>query len=90
MAAITSSSVKFLHTVDSNKDWWQDIHFPSETVPVSGIYRCKVCGKEITSNKGDKFPPQNRHQHPSVGEHSIRWQLIVRTDTDGNNCGINK
>ena len=37
MANVTSDSVKFLHTVDSNKDWWQDIHFPSEPVPVSGI-----------------------------------------------------
>lgn len=53
-----------------------------DEVPVSGIYRCRNCGKEITSNQGDKFPPQNTHQHPQAGP--VRWRLIIWTNTSGN------
>ena len=28
-----------------------------EIVPDSGIYKCKKCGNEITSVKGEKVPP---------------------------------
>lgn len=38
---------------------------PGSTVPHSGIYRCLGCGREIASNAGDPFPPQNHHQHSS-------------------------
>lgn len=49
---------------------------PGVTCPHSGIYRCRGCGKEIASNEGNPFPPQNHHQHsPGVG--AIQWQLIV-------------
>lgn len=50
-----------------------------ESVPLSGIYRCNGCGREITSNIGDPFPPQNKHQHPENCK--VAWKLIVRTDT---------
>lgn len=28
-----------------------------ETVKVSGIYKCSVCGNEVTCVKGEPFPP---------------------------------
>jgi hypothetical protein len=49
---------------------------PGSNVENSGIYRCLGCGREIASNAGTPFPPQNHHQHgPSQG--SIRWRLSV-------------
>lgn len=87
MAVVTPNTKKYLHELNSSKEWWVTTYYPADIFPVSGIYRCKGCGKEITSNKDDKFPPQNRHQHSDIGDHSIRWQLIVRTDTNGDNCG---
>lgn len=50
---------------------------PGEVVPHSGIYRCDVCGLEGANNKGDPFPPQNHHQHPSRAP--IQWRLVVAT-----------
>lgn len=67
---------------DGNKDWWKNEYGPSESVPVSGIYRCLGCKREVTSNATDRFPPQNHHQH-TVDQGKIRWKLNVRTATDG-------
>jgi ribosomal protein L37AE/L43A len=50
-------------------------HGPGARVPDSGIYRCENCGKEIASNAGDPFPPQNHHQHPA--RNPILWRLLV-------------
>lgn len=62
--------------------WWTTSYDPTNEVPVSGIYKCTGCNREITSNKGDKFPPQNKHQHPT--DHGdVKWKLIVRTNTNG-------
>lgn len=61
---------------------WTTIYGPADKVPVSGIYVCTGCKKEITSNEGDPFPPQNHHQHGSV-QGAVRWKLIVRTNTNG-------
>lgn len=52
---------------------WEKAYKPSEQVPHSGIYRCTRCNKEITSNKEDKLPPQNHHQHGS----NIQLKIIV-------------
>lgn len=82
MAAVTDETRKFLQNVNDDKPWWNELYSPGETVPHSGIYRCVNCGKEITSNEYDPFPPQNDHQHPK--NESIKWQLIIRTDTKGN------
>ena len=41
----------------------------------SGIYRCKNCGKEVTSVASHPLPPQNHHQH--AGNIPIIWQLLV-------------
>jgi hypothetical protein len=55
------------------------LHSPGAPVPYSGIYRCHVCGHEVTSNMGQPLPPQNHHVHTSLAH--IRWQLIVKTAT---------
>jgi DNA-binding SARP family transcriptional activator len=49
---------------------------PGQQVPHSGIYRCRGCSREIASNQGTPFPPQNHHQH-GVGQGTIRWRLCV-------------
>jgi hypothetical protein len=67
---------------DGSNDWWKTTYDPGDTVPVSGIYRCLGCNREITSNAGDPFPPQNHHQHSS-SQGAIRWKLNVRTNTTG-------
>ncbi|NCE83467.1 protein L [Pseudomonas sp. Q1] len=59
---------------------WSNAYGIGATVPASGIYRCTGCGDEITSNKDEKFPPQNRHQHANQSV-PAQWQLIVKTQT---------
>lgn len=67
---------------DGNRAHWKTLYGPGDDVPVSGIYKCVGCNKEVTCNEPDRFPPQNLHQH-SQAQGAIRWQLIVRTNTDG-------
>lgn len=67
---------------DGNKEWWKTTYKPGDEVPVSGIYRCLGCGKEVTCNDPDCFPPQNHHQH-TAAQGTIRWKLNVRTNTKG-------
>lgn len=62
---------------------WTTDYKPGSTVPRSGIYRCRNCGKEVTCNADDPFPPQNHHQHPQAG--SVLWRLIIWTNTSGDN-----
>ncbi len=69
-------------TKSGGGDWWKKTHGPADEVPMSGIYKCTGCNKEVTCNEGDRFPPQNHHQH-SVAQGAIRWQLNVRTNTKG-------
>jgi hypothetical protein len=52
---------------------------PGGATPHSGIYRCMGCGREIVSEEGRPFPPQNHHQH-SVAQGRIRWRLIAYAD----------
>ena len=52
------------------------LHMPGTITPFSGIYRCDVCGHEMTSAQGHPFPPQNHHQH-IVSQGAIRWRMIV-------------
>ena len=80
MSWINDSSL-LTKTTGTGDHWTKDFG-PSVKVPVSGIYRCTGCKKEITSNKGDPFPPQNHHQH-AASQGEIRWKLNVRTNTDG-------
>jgi len=53
------------------------LHQPGHNTPISGIYRCVVCGLSCTSVKDHHFPPQNHHQHPQGA--AIRWQLVVKS-----------
>ena len=76
----TDSSV--LSKSDGDKIWWKTSYSPRDEVPVSGIYRCTGCNREVTSNQGDPFPPQNHHQH-TVAQGAVRWKLNVRTNTTG-------
>ncbi|OPB14495.1 protein L [Pseudomonas fluorescens] len=76
---IASSS---LALADNPTAIWNQIFGPGQTVPASGIYRCTGCRKEITSNGGDPFPPQNHHQH-SLLQGPVQWRLNVGTNTAG-------
>ena len=51
-------------------------HPPGSLAPLSGIYRCMGCGKEVASNQQQPLPPQNHHQH-TVLQGTIRWKLVV-------------
>jgi hypothetical protein len=67
------------HLSHSNEDEFDKEHGPGSTTPLSGIYRCMGCGREVVSEEGKPFPPQNHHQH-SFQQGSIRWKLIVFAD----------
>lgn len=67
---------------DGKADHWKTSYSPGAAVPVSGIYKCIGCKKEITSNKDDPFPPQNHHQH-TAAQGPVKWKLNVRTNTNG-------
>jgi hypothetical protein len=71
-----------LKKVEPSTVWWKTTYDPGDTVPVSGIYICLGCNREVTSNGDDPFPPQNHHQH-SHEQGKIRWKLNVRTNTTG-------
>jgi len=54
-------------------------HQPGAVTPLSGIYRCGGCGREIASTQGHPLPPQNHHTHDRA-QGSIRWRLTVFAD----------
>ena len=60
---------------------WTTDYNPGATVPQSGIYKCRACNREVTSNANDPFPPQNHHSHPQ--SQPIKWRLLVWTNTAG-------
>lgn len=61
-------------------DHWKNTYGPADKVPVSGIYFCTNCNREVTCNKDDPFPPQNRAQHPC--DKSIKWKLNIMANTN--------
>ena len=80
MAYVTESTKKYVETTTKPKNsHWVDRFSPGDKVPVSGIYRCVNCQREIAANAKDPLPPQNHHQHQTG---KIVWQLIIRADTD--------
>ncbi|RAH03833.1 MULTISPECIES: protein L [unclassified Pseudomonas] len=79
MANYTDESV--LRKVDGTEARWTTKYSPNDKVPVSGIYRCVNCKREVTCNEGDGFPPQNHDQH-TPGK-PILWKLNIRTNTTG-------
>lgn len=86
MAQVTANTAMHItqiaNTLLGGGPEWNNAYGIGAAVPASGIYRCTGCGDEITSNKGDKFPPQNKHQHANTGV-EVLWQLIVKTQTRG-------
>ena len=53
---------------------------PGAPTPVSGVYRCRTCGKSVTSIKSRPLPPQHAsHRHPGP----IDWQLVVKSHLVG-------
>ena len=74
---------KYSQFVSSSTDQAFDtIYSPGTSTPHSGIYRCEGCGREIASNSGNPFPPQNHHQH-SANQGTIRWRMAVYAQTTG-------
>lgn len=81
---------KYLVDTSPDEDYWNSRYLPGEEVPVSGIYICTRCKKEVTCNKGDPFPP-NDHGHSSSSRSRIlakmleepKWKLIIKTNTMG-------
>ncbi|WP_017905087.1 hypothetical protein [Pseudomonas asplenii] len=61
-----------------DSDEWNLSYEFDATVPVSGIYLCTGCGKELTARKGDHFPPRNQHRH-SDQKVGVHWRLVVKT-----------
>ncbi len=80
MSYRSKSSV--IESEGSKKSHWTASYSPGNEVPVSGIYLCTGCKKEITSNKGDAFPPQTHHQH-TASQGAVEWRLNIRTNTEG-------
>ena len=78
MSWYTNNSI--LIQSDGDKDWWRKEYSPGDPVPVSGIYRCLGCKREIACNNGDLFPPQNHHQH-AMSRGAMRWKLNVKANT---------
>ncbi len=84
MALYSSGTEKYLSKEPGSllgSALWNTLYDTGSVVPASGIYRCEGCGDEITSNKYDPFPPQNKHQHANGTP--IQWRLIVQTQTKG-------
>ena len=75
-------SESVINKAADDKAWWQTTYQPGDEVVRAGIYRCLGCGREVCSNKGDPFPPQNHHQH-STAQGKIRWKLNVATAAEG-------
>jgi hypothetical protein len=80
VTANTAHRITQIHPTILAGEEWGKTYGISAKVPASGIYRCTGCGSEITSNKGDDFPPQNDHQHPG-SKADVLWELIVMTKT---------
>ncbi|WMY10965.1 hypothetical protein [Paraburkholderia phenoliruptrix] len=57
---------------------FDQLHPPGAAAPLSGIYRCEVCGGSAVSTRNHALPPQGHHQH-AAGTGPIRWRLIVKT-----------
>lgn len=74
---VTDSS---LTKASGNEATWTNDYDPGDTVPVSGIYKCRSCAREVTSNKGDPFPPPSHHSH---APNAVKWRINVWTNTAG-------
>jgi hypothetical protein len=55
---------------------FDDTYHPGQATPHSGIYRCVVCGFEVTSEKVSPLPTQSHGVH-NARLQPIRWRLIA-------------
>jgi hypothetical protein len=69
------------HFVQVQSAEFDKLYEPGTKTAWSGIYRCQGCGREVVHTTGHLLPPQNHHQH-SVGQGSIRWELVVTDSPD--------
>ena len=65
---------RFLEQRPGNE--FDDLHEPGATAPLSGIYRCEICGRSATALHGRPLPGSENHPEHSDGE-PILWRLIV-------------
>lgn len=79
--AIFADASKFHKVKVTEAPVFNATHKPGGAVPNSGIYECIRCKKEVTCNKGDPFPPQNKHQH-GINCTNVEWKLVAKTETD--------
>ena len=64
------------HVVHVDGNVFDTRHAPGTIAANPGIYRCSVCGDEITVLKNCRLPPDTHHAHdPKQGR--ITWQLLV-------------
>lgn len=54
-------------------------HGPGSASPLSGIYHCMGCGREVAATEHQPLPPQNHHQHSPAQGH-IRWKLVASAE----------
>ena len=72
----------FKHSVftQSNSAAFDHIYTPGTITPISGIYRCTVCGFEVVSTAGHPLPPEHSCSRHSGNwrcrEGVVRWQLV--------------
>jgi hypothetical protein len=59
-------------------DAFDQLYHPATLAPLSGIFRCNVCGHEAVSTRGHRLPPQDHHVHPQ--RQPILWRLAVMSD----------
>jgi hypothetical protein len=57
------------------------IHLPGQPTPFSGIYKCRSCGFECVSTKGNPLPPErsciNHSYQWRVQAGEVRWRLVA-------------
>lgn len=75
--ALSKGAHFVFHSEDEIFD--QDIK-PGTLAPLSGIYRCMGCGREVAVEQIDRLPDKHHHRHTRPGQGDIRWRLIVYAD----------
>lgn len=64
------------HVIRVENSVFDTRHAPGIVATNPGIYRCAVCGDEVTVPKGMRLPSEDHHPHdPKQGK--IVWQLLV-------------
>lgn len=71
-------SKDFVHL--SNDPIFNETYSPGDPAPISGIYLCQGCPREIVALHGQPLPPNDHHQHKE-GRKPVAWQLIVTTSS---------